>query len=243
MLLQKFENKIEKKYNRPLLGLGAKMDVRLPFDKDGCKFAGVFAVVAIFLGNISTNMGWLGFLLTVGCLLFFRDPERVHPSKSSVVASPADGIILKIIEEKPLEELELSGQWKKISIFMSIFNVHVNRSPVAGIIEKMFYIPGRFFNVTLDKANEYNERCATYVRTEDGTQVVFVQIAGLLARRIRCDVTEGQRLELGERVGIIRFGSRVDVYIPNNSEITVEEGQIVNAGETIIAELKKKATK
>ncbi|MDR2782116.1 MAG: phosphatidylserine decarboxylase [Holosporaceae bacterium] len=213
------------------------MDVRLPFDKDGCKIAGVVAVVAICIGNIGTNMGWLGFLMTAACLAFFRDPERVHPSKSSVVVSPADGIVLKISKCTPPDELELSGEWKKISIFMSVFNVHVNRSPISGVIEKMLYIPGKFFNVSLDKASEYNERQAIFMRRADGTQMVFVQIAGLIARRIRCDVNERQELELGQRVGIIRFGSRVDVYLPGDSEILVEEGQVTVAGETILADI------
>jgi phosphatidylserine decarboxylase len=211
------------------------MDIRLPFDRDGCKIAGVFAAIALLLGHIGTNMGWLGFLVTVACLAFFRDPERVHPTKSSVAVSPADGIVLKISTCTPPEELGLEGEWKKICIFMSVFNVHVNRAPVAGVIEKMLYIPGKFFNVTLDKANEYNERRATFIRTAEGIPVVFVQIAGLLARRIRCDVVEGQQLEAGDRVGIIRFGSRVDVYLPGDSVVFVEEGQVTVAGETVLA--------
>lgn len=215
------------------------MRIRLPFDRDGCKIAAVVGVIAIVLGNISTNMGWLGFLLTIGCLLFFRDPERVHPSRDHVAISPADGIVLKISEGEAPAELNLQGTWKKISIFMSLINVHVNRTPVPGIVEKILYIPGRFFNVTLDKASEFNERQAIYMRTSDGEQIVFVQIAGLIARRIRSDITEGQQLEIGERVGIIRFGSRVDVYLPVSSNILVEEGQNTIAGETVLAELRK----
>ncbi|MCR5224934.1 MAG: phosphatidylserine decarboxylase [Alphaproteobacteria bacterium] len=217
------------------------MKVRLPFDKDGCKIAAVVAVLAIVLGNISTNMGWLGFLLTVGCLLFFRDPERVHPTREHIAISPADGIVLKITEGEAPAELELKGTWKKVSIFMSLINVHVNRTPVPGIVEKILYIPGRFFNVTLDKASEFNERQATYIKMPDGRKVVFVQIAGLIARRIRSDITEGQQLEIGERVGIIRFGSRVDVYLPTSANILVEEGQVTVAGETILADLHRKA--
>ncbi|MDR2107446.1 MAG: phosphatidylserine decarboxylase [Holosporaceae bacterium] len=219
------------------------MDIRLPFDRDGCKFAGVVAAIAIAMGSISTNMGWLGFILTIGCLAFFRDPERVHPSKDSVAISPADGIVLKISPCTPPKELGLKGERMKISIFMSIFNVHVNRAPVSGRVEKMLYIPGRFFNVTLDKANEYNERRITVMRMADDVQVAFVQIAGLLARRIRCDVEEGQELEIGQRIGIIRFGSRVDIYLPIDAIVLVEEGQITVAGETILADLKKKAKK
>lgn len=215
------------------------MNFRLPFDKDGLKFALPVAFFAICVGMISTNMGWLGFLLTIGCLLFFRDPERVHPTKPDIVISPADGIVLKITECTPPAELQLEGTWKKISIFMSLTNVHVNRAPVPGIVDKLFYVPGRFFNVTLDKASEYNERLATYMHTEDGTRIVFVQIAGLIARRIRSDIKEGDTLGLGQRVGMIRFGSRVDVYVPESAEVVVEEGQVTVAGETILANLKK----
>lgn len=210
-------------------------NIRLPFDHDAWRFAGVIAVIAILLGHISGNMGWVGFLATISCLLFFRDPERVHPSSKTVAISPADGIILRVSECKPSSELGLEGTWKKISIFMSIFNVHVNRAPVSGIVDKILYIPGKFFNVSLDKASEYNERQATYMTMKNGIKIVFVQIAGLIARRIRCDITEGQELEMGDRVGIIRFGSRVDVYLPNNAEVCVEDGQIAVAGETILA--------
>lgn len=215
------------------------MNFRLPFDKDGLKFALPVAFFAICAGMVSTNMGWFGFLLTAGCLLFFRDPERVHPTKPDIVISPADGIVLKITECAPPEELQLEGRWKKISVFMSLTNVHVNRAPVSGIVDKLFYVPGRFFNVTLDKASEFNERLATYMRTGSGTQIVFVQIAGLIARRIRSDIKEGDSLELGQRVGMIRFGSRVDVYVPESAEVIVEEGQVTVAGETILANLKK----
>ncbi len=214
------------------------MNIRLPFDREAWKFAGVAAVIAILFGHIGNNMGWLGFLSTIGCLLFFRDPERVHPSRESIAISPADGIVIKISECDPPAELELEGTWKKISIFMSVFNVHVNRTPVSGIVEKILYIPGKFFNVSLEKASEYNERQATFMRMENGTKIIFVQIAGLIARRIRCDISEGQQLEMGDRVGIIRFGSRVDVYLPLKSDILVEEGQIMVAGETVLADLR-----
>ncbi|MDR0555968.1 MAG: phosphatidylserine decarboxylase [Holosporaceae bacterium] len=216
------------------------MDIKLPIDKDGGRIAGVIAVVAMFMAHISTNMGWLGFLMTVGCLAFFRDPERVPPSRNFSAVSPADGIVLKISQCTLPEELDLPGEWKKVSIFMSIFNVHVNRAPVAGTIDRILYTSGKFFNVTLDKASEYNERLATFMSMQDGVKVIFVQIAGLLARRIRCDVTEGQALELGQRVGIIRFGSRVDIYLPIDATILVEEGQVTVGGETVLADLKKR---
>ncbi|MDR3187287.1 MAG: phosphatidylserine decarboxylase [Holosporaceae bacterium] len=219
------------------------MDIRLPFDRDGSKIAAVVAVVAIFLGNLSTNMGWLGFILTISCLFFFRDPERVHPKGNSLIVSPADGTVLKVSECDPPDELGIQGKRKRISIFMSVFDVHVNRAPVSGRVEKILYVPGKFFNVTLDKASDFNERQATYIRAANNAQVIFVQIAGLVARRIRSDISEGQKLEMGQRVGIIRFGSRVDIYLPVDVEVSVEEGQVAVAGETILAHFGGKQAK
>ncbi|MCR4623150.1 MAG: phosphatidylserine decarboxylase [Alphaproteobacteria bacterium] len=212
------------------------MKIKLPyFDRDGWRAAFVIWLVAFVIGHVSEPVWWIGVAIGFACLLFFRDPERIPPSKNHVVVSPADGIILKIADVEPPSELGLTGQRKKISIFMSVLNVHVNRTPIAGTVEKIIYTPGRFFNVTLDKANEYNERQATFVRNDDGMKLVFVQIAGLIARRIRCDIKEGDKLERGQRVGIIRFGSRVDVYLPLDVSVLVEEGQITVAGETILA--------
>ncbi|MBQ3564759.1 MAG: phosphatidylserine decarboxylase [Alphaproteobacteria bacterium] len=217
------------------------MNVKLPyFDRDGWKVAFIVWAVAYILGHVDVCVWWIGFFIGCACLLFFRDPERIHSQKKGIAVSPADGIILKISEVEPPEELQLKGKRTKISIFMSILNVHVNRTPVPGIVEKLLYVPGRFFNVTLDKANEYNERLATFMKMKDGTQIVFVQIAGLIARRIRCDIAEGDELTLGQRVGIIRFGSRVDVYLPTDVTVQVEEGQITVAGETILANFKTK---
>ena len=212
------------------------MKIKLPyFDRDGWRAAFAIWLVAFVIGHVSEPVWWIGVAIGFACLLFFRDPERIPPSKSQVVVSPADGIILKIANVEPPAELGLTGQRKKISIFMSVLNVHVNRTPIAGTVEKILYVPGRFFNVTLDKANEYNERQATFVKNDDGMNLVFVQIAGLIARRIRCDIKEGDKLERGQRVGIIRFGSRVDVYLPLDVSVLVEEGQITVAGETILA--------
>ena len=212
------------------------MKIKLPyFDRDGWRAAFVIWLVAFVIGHVSEPVWWIGVAIGFACLLFFRDPERIPPSKNHLVVSPADGIILKIADVEPPSELGLTGQRKKISIFMSVLNVHVNRTPIAGTVEKIIYTPGRFFNVTLDKANEYNERQATFVRNDDGMKLVFVQIAGLIARRIRCDIKEGDKLERGQRVGIIRFGSRVDVYLPLDVSVLVEEGQITVAGETILA--------
>ncbi len=223
-------------YNRLVNFLGVSMTITLPyFDRDGWLAAFVIWIVAFFMGFVSETVWWIGVAVGFACLLFFRDPERIPPSKKHVVVSPADGIILKISESDPPKELGLTGKRKKISIFMSVLNVHVNRTPIAGVVEKIIYTPGKFFNVTLDKANQYNERQATFVKNEDGMSLVFVQIAGLIARRIRCDIKEGDILERGQRVGIIRFGSRVDVYLPVEVAVLVEEGQITVAGETILA--------
>ncbi len=212
------------------------MKIKLPyFDRDGWRAAFVIWFVAFIVGHVSEPVWWIGVAIGFACLLFFRDPERIPPSKRQVIVSPADGIILKIADVDPPRELGLEGKRRKISIFMSVLNVHVNRTPISGIVEKILYIPGKFFNVTLDKANEYNERQATFVKNDDGMQLVFVQIAGLIARRIRCDIQEGDKLERGQRVGIIRFGSRVDVYLPLDVSVLVEEGQITVAGETILA--------
>ncbi|MDR3151542.1 MAG: phosphatidylserine decarboxylase [Holosporaceae bacterium] len=219
------------------------MNIRLPFDRDAWRFVGILAFGAVLLSHVSSNLGWGGFIAAVCCLLFFRDPERVHPSKEGVIVSPADGRILKISEVEAPGELGLHGHWKKISIFMSVCDVHVNRAPVDGVVEKIIYTPGKFFNADFDKASEDNERQATYMKTADGATVVFVQIAGLLARRIRCDISEGQTLGMGDRVGIIRFGSRVDVYFHKTVEVLMEEGQQVIAGETILAYLKAKPPK
>ncbi|GHU12999.1 phosphatidylserine decarboxylase proenzyme [Alphaproteobacteria bacterium] len=216
------------------------MNIRLPFDRDVWRFVAPFAFVAILLGHVSTNLGWGGFILTVCCLLFFRDPERVHPSREDIVVSPADGTVLKIIEGNAPTELELEGNWKRVSIFMSVFDVHINRAPVSGVVEKILYIPGKFFNASMDKSSEFNERQSTYMKMADGATVVFVQIAGLIARRIRSDISEGQDLKMGDRVGLIRFGSRVDVYFPKTAEVLIEEGQMMVAGETILANLKPK---
>lgn len=220
------------------------MNIKLPyFDKDGWFAAFVIWGVSFILGHVDVCVWWMGFSIGAACLLFFRDPERITPNKNGIVVSPADGIVLKIATVEPPEELGLTGKRTKISVFMSILNVHVNRTPVEGIVEKIIYTSGRFFNVTLDKANEYNERQATFMKTPDGNQVVFVQIAGLIARRIRCDINEGDKLERGQRVGIIRFGSRVDVYLPTNITVSVEEGQITVAGETILARFATKEKK
>lgn len=211
---------------------------RCPIDGDGLKIAAIVAVITVVVSIINSNFAWIGGILALGILAFFRDPDRVTPKNDAAIISPADGTVISVSPCIPPAELGF-GEKKtnRVCIFMSLSNVHVNRSPVAGTLEKILYIPGKFFNASLDKANIYNERNAFFVKTKKGQKIVFVQIAGLVARRIRTDVKEGDELEAGQRVGIIRFGSRVDVYLPDNVKINVEEGQTTVAGETVLAEI------
>lgn len=187
-------------------------------------------------------LGWIGLVLTVWCFYFFRDPERVTPDVSDLVISPADGTVQMITKVKAPEELGLGDQkFTRVSVFMSVFNVHVNRAPAEGKIIKSVYVPGKFFNATMDKASKENERQILSMKTKSGKDLCFVQIAGLVARRILCEATEGQEYKAGERFGLIRFGSRLDVYLPEGVEPQVCLGQTMIAGESIIANLDGKA--
>lgn len=201
-----------------------------------------FVLFALLLTLLATKL-WLvmmvpGILLTIGVYLFFRDPERVPPLDPQVVVSPADGIVCLITQAPLPAELEAGGApvWR-VSVFMSVFNVHVNRMPATGVITKIHYIAGKFFNAAMDKASTDNERHLYLMRTDGDQTMAFVQIAGLIARRILCLVQTGQKLTRGERFGLIRFGSRVDVYLPPGVVPGVRVGQIMIAGETQIARL------
>ena len=205
---------------------------------EGWKFVGLFAAVTALLALIWAPLGWLACVLTVWCYFFFRDPERVTPEIKDVVVSPADGIVSAIAEVVPPKELEIGEEpMTRISIFMSVFSVHVNRAPMAGKITKMFYRPGAFVDVSLDKESENNERQELAMETVTGHKIAFVQIAGLVARRILTFVKEGDQLKAGERFGLIRFGSRLDVYLPKGIAPLVLEGQTAVAGETILADM------
>lgn len=201
-----------------------------------------FVLIAALLGLLGAVAWWplgvLGLLLTWGVYLFFRDPERVPPLDPQAVVSPADGIVCLVAQVPVPAQLQAGGApvWR-VSVFMSVLNVHVNRMPAAGSIVKTHYIPGKFLNASLDKASEDNERHLYLMRTGGGQTLAFVQIAGLIARRILCLVREGQTLARGERFGLIRFGSRVDVYLPPGVEPRVRVGQIMVAGETPLARL------
>ena len=205
---------------------------------EGWKFVGIFAAITALLAMIWQPLGWIGLVLTVWCFYFFRDPERVTPDKPDLVVSPADGTIQMITKVKAPEELGLGdAKFTRVSVFMSVFNVHVNRAPAEGKILKSVYVPGKFLNATLDKASKDNERQILAMKTKGGKTLCFVQIAGLVARRILCEATEGMEYKAGERFGLIRFGSRLDVYLPEGGEPQVCLGQTMVAGETVIADL------
>lgn len=209
-----------------------------PIHVEGWRFVAVFAAVSLLLWMLFVPLGVLGAILTVWCYYFFRDPDRVTPQGENFVISPADGIVSAISEVVPPEELELGSElMTKISVFMSVFNVHVNRAPMAGKVTKIVYRPGAFVNVSLDKESENNERNQLVMETVSGRKIAFVQVAGLVARRILCEVKEGRELKAGERFGLIRFGSRLDVYLPKDVAPLVVVGQTAVAGETILADL------
>jgi len=211
----------------------------VPIHKEGYRFIGIFAVLTLVLFYwFPEPLGWLGVILTLWCAYFFRDPERVTPIQKGLIISPADGHVSMIETVKVPAELDLGvDEAVRISVFMNVFDVHVNRSPIDGRIHKITYIPGKFVNAELDKASEHNERQALSVETDDGVKIGFVQIAGLVARRIVKFVNEGDQLVAGQRFGLIRFGSRVDVYLPKGHEALVCVGQKAVAGETVLADL------
>jgi phosphatidylserine decarboxylase len=207
-----------------------------PIHPQGYPFIGGFAFVSLILFWLWTPLGWLGVLATAWCAYFFRDPARVTPLRDGLVIAPADGRVSRVVNAVPPAELGLSERaLPRISIFMSVFDCHVNRSPVSGRIERMVYHPGKFISADLDKASEANERNSFIISGR--VRVGVVQIAGLIARRIVPFVQEGQAVAAGDRIGMIRFGSRVDVYLPEGGRALVAEGQTAYAGETVLADL------
>ena len=207
----------------------------LGIHREGWKFFFIFILISFFGFFITKIIFYIFIFISLFTLWFFRDPERYFDSKDNQLLSAADGKICFIGEENPPVETQFKEKMKKISIFMNVFNVHVNRSPVDGIIEKIIYKNGKFFNASLDKASEYNERNSFIIETNTD-KIVVVQIAGLIARRILSFISEGDKIDKGDRIGLIRFGSRVDIYFPPTYDIKVNQNDIVVAGETVIAE-------
>jgi phosphatidylserine decarboxylase len=218
--------------------IGSIRSQLVPIHAEGYPFIGAFALVSLFAFWVWSPLGWIGTALTVWCTLFFRDPPRVIPVRDGLVVAPADGRISLVRNAVPPRELGLGEQaLPRVSVFMSVFDCHINRTPLNGRIERIVYKAGKFLNADLDKASEDNER-NSFVIANGRDRIGVVQIAGLVARRIVSFVREGQVIAVGERIGMIRFGSRVDVYLPSGVRPLVAEGQISVAGETVIADLR-----
>ena len=204
--------------------------------KEGYKFLAISILVTFVVLLFSNFFGFILILITVWVYYFFRDPERYSINDDKFLVSPADGLITDISERSGPVELRLENTtFTRVSIFMNVFNCHVNRTPISGKVEEIYYKPGRFLNASLDKASEENERNYFKIKTSNGEEIIIVQIAGLIARRIVCQVEQSQELKQGERIGMIRFGSRVDVYFKNKNTLA-KLGQNVVAGESLIAE-------
>jgi phosphatidylserine decarboxylase len=216
----------------------------VPIHRDGYKFVAAFAVVTLFLFLVAPLLGWLAAIATVLCAYFFRDPDRVTSQRPGVVVSGADGKLVAIAEDvSPPRELALdSDPLTRVSVFLSIFDVHIVRAPVTGRVIRSTYVPGLFINAELDKASEENERQAFVIETETGAKIGVILIAGLVARRIVTFLGEGASVAKGERIGLIRFGSRVDHYLPAGVEVLAEIGQTAIGGETVLAEFARDET-
>ncbi len=202
---------------------------------EGYKFIVIFGLATIILYLISSFLGLIGLILTVWVYYFFRDPDRISIEDDNYLISPADGLVLSVKDTNGPVELNLQDKsFKKISIFMNVFDCHVNRSPCSGKVSKILYKPGKFFNASLDKASEHNERNYYKISKSNGEDIIVVQIAGLIARRIVCETKQDQDLKQGDRIGMIRFGSRADIYFENYTPL-VKENQKTIAGETLLA--------
>ena len=203
--------------------------------KEGYKFLAISIIATFVILFFSKILGVLFIVITIWVYYFFRDPERYPINDNKYLVSPADGLITDISERSGPEELRLENtSYTRISVFMNIFNCHVNRIPSSGKVEEIFYKPGKFLNASLDKASEENERNYFKINLSDGEEIIIVQIAGLIARRIVCEVEQGQELKQGDRIGMIRFGSRVDIYF-KNKKVLAKLGQNVVAGESLLA--------
>jgi phosphatidylserine decarboxylase len=210
-----------------------------PIHPEGYPFIGGFALTSLILFWLWTPLGWLATLVTLWCAYFFRDPPRVTPVRDGIVVAPADGRVSQVANAVPPNELGLGDRpLPRVSIFMSVFDCHINRSPIAGRIERIVYRAGKFLSADLDKASEDNERNAFVIAMGDGRRIAVIQIAGLVARRIVPFAREGDAVGAGQRIGMIRFGSRVDVYLPEGTRALAAEGQTALAGETVLADLR-----
>lgn len=211
--------------------------VMTPIHRAGWPFVAGFLVASLILMALWAPLGWIGLVATAWCAYFFRDPVRVTPQRAGLVVSPADGVVQAIEPAAPPPELEMGSEPRlRISIFLNVFNVHINRVPIAGRVAKSVYRPGKFLNAALDKASEDNERQAIRIDLPDGGQLAMTQIAGLVARRIVCTLREGDTVETGVRLGLIRFGSRCDVYLAPGMVPMVAVGMHTIGGETVIAD-------
>jgi len=212
--------------------------VLVPIHREGWRFIGAFALATALLTWLWSPLLFPGLVLTAWCICFFRNPDRVTPTCPGLVVSPADGVVQMIEATAPPPELEMGDErLTRISVFMNVFNMHVNRIPTDGTVTHLSYRQGKFLNASLDKASEDNERQSVRMTASDGQQIAFVQIAGLVARRILCELIVNQPVRAGERFGMIRFGSRVDVYLPEGVAPAVCVGQLCVAGETVLADL------
>lgn len=218
--------------------MDAILSVLTPIHREGHKYLVLFAIVALLLFVVWTPLGWIGVILTAWCAYFFRDPDRVTPTREGLIIAPADGLVQSVTEAIPPAELGMGEALRpRISIFMNVFNVHVNRIPADGEITQVAYTPGKFLNADLEKASEDNERNSIRMTTTEGKDIAFVQIAGLVARRIVSEIEPSQKVRAGERFGIIRFGSRVDVYLDEGMKPLVCVGQQTIGGETVLADI------
>jgi len=215
------------------------MDSLAPVHRDGHKFVAIAVGLALLFFLVWPPLAWILVIVALWIAYFFRDPDRVTPLREGLIIAPADGRIAAIESVRPPVELGLGPEQRlRISTFLSILDVHITRAPVAGRIARSIYVPGAFLNAALDKASEENERRAFIIERPDGAQIAVVQIAGLVARRIVAFVHEGDSVGAGERIGLIRFGSRVDVYLPPGKTALVSVGQLAIAGETVLADMK-----
>jgi phosphatidylserine decarboxylase len=223
--------------------MDALSTVLYPINRAGWPFIAGFAVATLILFGLWAPLGWIGLILTLWCVYFFRDPPRTVPLRKGLMVSPADGRVTMIVPAVPPPELGMGAeQMLRISIFLNVFNVHVNRVPIEGTVVKSAYHPGKFLSASMDKASDVNERAAVRLKMADGREIAFVQIAGLVARRIITTLKDGQEVRTGERYGLIRFGSRLDIYLPRDAEPLVVVGQTAIGGETILVDFESSET-